>query len=27
WVSLREDAKHKQVNFEQFPELIGLPTP
>ncbi len=27
WVSLREDAKQKQVNFEQFPELIGLPTP
>lgn len=27
WVSLREDAKHKQVNFEQFAELTGLPTP
>ncbi|HBL4914000.1 TPA: exonuclease, partial [Escherichia coli] len=27
WVSLREDAKNKQVNFEQFAELTGFATP
>ena len=27
WLSLSEDAKNKQVNFEQFAELTGLPTP
>jgi 5'-3' exonuclease len=27
WVSLREDAKHKRINIEAFPELTGYPTP
>ncbi|HFP9309491.1 TPA: 5'-3' exonuclease H3TH domain-containing protein [Raoultella ornithinolytica] len=27
WVSLREDAKDKRINFEMFIELTGYPTP
>lgn len=27
WVSLREDAKHKRINYEMFVEITGYPTP